>query len=40
MMGREEDAKVLLARAIAAAEADPGADATAIEKARELLRTL
>lgn len=40
MMGREEDAKVLLTRAVAAAEADPGADAKVTEQARELLRTL
>ena len=40
MMGREEDAKVLLTRAIATAEVQPGVDAAAIEKARELLRTL
>lgn len=40
MMGDEDDAKVLLSRAIASAEANPGADAEATERARALLRTL
>ena len=40
MMGREDDAKVLLKRALATAEASAAVDPRVMDEAREFLRTL